>query len=81
MADDIPLFPIAEWKIGPVTAYEMVTMQFGFLTGPMQPPSEANQSPYYALTAPQAEELIQQIQRALDLLKTAGPQASLGQKH
>lgn len=81
MVDDIPLFPVAEIAVGPVTQHGLVTVRFDFLTNSMQAPGEANQGRHYALTPIQARHLVEQIQRSLQILESEGPQGAQGQQH
>lgn len=68
MTEDIPLFPIAGWQLGPIHQYGLVALTFDFLSHPMQKIEESQQSQMFALTADQARELIQRLQSALDQL-------------
>jgi hypothetical protein len=73
MTDEIPLFPVAAMTVGPVPRMEIVVIRFDFLTGPMQPPEQANPGRHYAMTPQQARELAQRIADSLRQLENAGP--------
>lgn len=79
--ENIPLFPVAAWTVGPVVAYDIVTIKMDFLTNPLQHPNEANPGLRYALTRAQALELAQKILESVHFLETAEPQGAPGPKH
>lgn len=79
--DDVPLFPVAGWEIGPLPSLGVVMIQPHFLTHPMQRPEEANSGRRYVLTPQQALELAGAIQRALQKLESNGPPGAPGPKH
>jgi hypothetical protein len=78
---DISLFPVAGWSVGPIPKYGIATIQFNFLTHPLQKPEEANEGRHYALTPDQLRELIQKMQSALDLLESSVAEAPEGPAH
>lgn len=69
--EQIPLFPVAAWSIGPVPSLGLITIKFDFLTNLIQDANKPNQGRHYALTSSQAQELIQKIQSALHVIETA----------
>lgn len=73
-----PVFPVAGWTAGTIPRVEAFMLRFEFLTHAGQHASEANTGRYYALTAPQLRELIPVLQRGLQQLESAGPQAPPG---
>lgn len=79
--NDVALFPVAGWEIGPIPSLGLVMIQPHFLTHPMQRPEEANAGRRYALTPLQARELSDALQRALAKLESAGPPTGSGPKH
>jgi biofilm regulator BssS len=79
--DNIPLFPVAGWAIGPVPTHGIVTLKLDFLTSPMQPPEEATPGRYYALLPEQAIELANKILEAAHRLETIGAVAPPGPQH
>lgn len=81
MQDEIPLFPVCGWSIGPILVHDAVTIKFDFLTNLMQPVNEANQGRHYLLASAQAKELVEKIQKALHYLETAEPQLLPSQTH
>lgn len=81
MTDNIPLFPVAGWAIGPLPSYGAVTVKFDFLTSPMQSPQDANEGRYYALTPQQATELAHKLLEAARRLEMIEPQAPPGPQH
>lgn len=81
MSENIPLFPVSAWSVGPIDSYGAVTIKFDFLTHPMQSLDEANQGRHYLLMPVQAAELAQKIQQALRHLETVAPQAPPGSQH
>jgi hypothetical protein len=79
--DEIKLFPVCGWTIGPIKAYEAVTVRLDYLTSPMQLLPEAIQSPQFVLTAPQASELAEALNSAVRKLQTSEFQAAPDPKH
>lgn len=79
--EQIPLFPVAAWSIGPVPSLGLVTIKFDFLTNLMQDSNTPNPGRHYALTPAQAQELVTKIQSALHVLENTSPQAPLGHAH
>lgn len=81
MSDNIPLFPVSAWAVGPIDAYGAVTIKFDFLTHSLQSVDEANEGRHYLLMPAQAAELVEKIQKALRHLETVSAQAPPGQQH
>jgi biofilm regulator BssS len=81
MADEIPLFPIAGWSIGPIPAHNAVVLKFDFLTHSMQALDHANESRHYLLTPQQAQIVAEKILSALRQLENGAPQSPLGPRH
>jgi hypothetical protein len=78
---EIPLFPVASWTVGPILAFNAVTMKFDFLTNLMQPVGEATTGRHYVFTEAQARELVEKLQSALRVLESAAPSAPPGPRH
>jgi hypothetical protein len=81
MSENIPLFPVTEWKIGPIPSMQIIAFRPSFLSHSMQPISEAQPSRFYALTPAQARDLISEMQKALHVLESTGYEAMPGEKH
>ena len=79
--DEIPLFPVAVIAVGPIKAYDAITIRLDFLTNPLQKPEEAQTGRHYLLTPKQAENLVEQIRSALQILSTSSSQGVGVQKH
>lgn len=79
--NDLPLFPVAEWDISTIPAYNAVIIRLGFLSHPLQKMEEADPGRRYVLQATQARELRDAIDRALQKLQSAGPQTPPGERH
>lgn len=79
--NEIPLFPVASWQIGPIPRLELITFKPNFLTHLSQRPHEANEGRHYALTPKQARLLIEELTLALDQLGMNGFQSSTDPKH
>lgn len=79
--DDIPLNPVTAWIAEPIKAYEAVALRLDFISGPMQDPAQAARSPYFLLSAGEAEKLALKILAECAWLKTAEFQATPGPKH
>lgn len=78
---DIPLFPISQWDIGPIPTHGLIAFRPHFLSHALQKPHEAQADRYYALTPEQCRQLVEDLQRQLARLETAGVQVPPGQKH
>ncbi len=70
------LFPVADWSIGPILDYQCVTVKLGYLSSPMQPLDEAQQSQRFALTPAQAVEIATALLRTVQTLDTLGAQGA-----
>jgi Lon protease-like protein len=81
MSDEIPLFPVTEWLIGPVLPLNLVIFRPRFLSHSMQSMEEAQPSRHYALTPQQARDLIGDIQKALEKLDNSATPAQPGHRH
>lgn len=82
MADDLPIFPVSEWDIRSVPAYQILLLRLGFLSHATQKPEEADPGRNYALTLAQAAELRDAIDRALQKMQTDGvPPIPPAEKH
>lgn len=81
MTDEIPLFPVAGWEIAPISAYGAIFIRPAFLSHPAQKLEEADPGRRYLLTAAQARELRDAIDRALHHLETGAPQGTGLPKH
>ena len=79
--DDIPLNPVTAWLAEPIKAHEAITLRFDFISGPMQDPAQATRSPYFLLSAAQAETLARKILAECEALRSADFQAVPGPKH
>jgi hypothetical protein len=76
MNQEIPLAPICGWEVAPISAYNAITVRLQYLTHNLQPISEAHTSPMYVLLAPQCRELIDVLQRKLQVLENGPPEGS-----
>lgn len=72
MAEEIQLFPVAEWDIATIPAYDAIFIRFGFLSHATQRPAECDPGRRYLLNRAQAHELVAAIQRTLQKLESAG---------
>jgi biofilm regulator BssS len=81
MDDLISLNPVSGWAINHIKAHEAMFIKFDFLTSPMQPLNEANQSPNFLLTVAQAEELAMALTASAQKVRSAEFQATPGPKH
>lgn len=73
MSDEIKLFPVSEWEIGVIPAYDAIFIRLAFLSHPLQKLEESDPGRRYAFQRAQLVELRNAITRALD--KTAGGDA------
>lgn len=70
--EQIPVFPIARYDIGPLPAHQMIAFRPHYLSHLSQRPDEAVPSRYYALTAAQALAMIEDLQKAVQTLASSG---------
>ncbi|MCD1588975.1 hypothetical protein K7H09_23515 [Halomonas sp. IOP_14] len=76
MADDISLFPVAGWQIGPVPSHDIIALKLHFLSHSLQKTEEAQESQIFAMTPAQGRELIERIQAAIDVLESSDAQGT-----
>ena len=79
--DEMTLFPVAGWEVAPIPAYGAIFIRPAFLTHPMQKMEEADPGRRYLLTAAQATELRDAIDRTLRRLESGEPQGTGLPKH
>lgn len=80
MQSEIPIFPVAEYEVGPVPSYGVVLVRFAFLASPLQRLDEAARGRHYALTMPQALALRDELTSAIEKLARAQVNAPPGTK-
>ncbi len=78
---EIPLYPVASWKIGPVYIHGLVTFCPAFLDAPGQDPDNAHHGRHYALTPVQVRDLISELQKALHALEKSEAQGQPDRMH
>ncbi|WP_129991865.1 bssS family protein [Rahnella sp. CFA14(1/10)] len=78
---DIPIFPIAGWKIGPLPGYDALVMKFQFLTSPIQPIEEAQETQFFGLTPDIARALISELQKHIDTVEKFDSSVPTSEKH
>lgn len=81
MANEISLFPVAGWQIGPVPTHDIIALKFQFLSHALQKNEEAQESQMFAMTPAQGRELIERIQAAIDVLEKSDSQGSAFPRH
>lgn len=79
--DDIPVFPVAGWQVGPLPGYDSVVLKFQYLVSPMQPLEQAQETQFFAVTTEMAEQLISELQKHVQTLKSSGVQSPQEPKH
>lgn len=79
--NEIPLYPVASWQIGPVYIHGIVTFRPNFLDAPNQNPDDAHYGRHYALTPVQVRDLISDLQKALHNLEKSETQGQTKQTH
>lgn len=80
-ANETPTAPVAGWTIAPVSALHAVMLRLDCLMSPMQGHEDAHTSRTYILTAPQAQELAEALQKHAALAQSGGPQGAGMPKH
>jgi hypothetical protein len=81
MSDDLVLFPVTEWEIRIIPSYQAVFIRLAFLSHALQKPEESDPGRRYVFQPAQLRELRDAIDRALQRLEAAGPQAPPGEAH
>ncbi|CAJ0994595.1 hypothetical protein SODG_006408 [Sodalis praecaptivus] len=79
--DDIPVFPVTGWKAGPLRGYDALTLKFQYLSSPMQPIEEAQETQFLGITTQMARTLIADLQKHIDSLENSAIQSPEGDKH
>lgn len=79
--DEIPVFPVAGWAIGPLPAFGAITIRLDFLSNQLQDTSAPNIGRHYGLLPDQARELVAAINSALEKVENAPQQAPQGPRH
>ncbi|AZY52217.1 bssS family protein [Bordetella avium] len=79
--NEIPLFPVAAWEVGPLPTIGLAAIKFDFLTNPSQPLQEANPGRHYVLTPIELRALIRKLEETLHVLETSEPTAPQGPQH
>lgn len=81
MENEVVLFPVTGWEVAAIPAYGAMFIRPAFLTHPLQKADEADPGRRYLLTADQARELRDAIDRTLHQLETGGSQGDGVPKH
>ncbi|WP_185856306.1 bssS family protein [Vreelandella populi] len=81
MANNISLFPVSGWQIGPVPLHDIIALKLHFLSHPLQKNEEAQESQMFAMTPAQGRELIDRIQAAIEVLENSDAQGSGLERH
>ena len=79
--DDIPVFPVAGWKVGPLPGYDAVVIKFQYLSSPMQPLEGAQETQFFAITPEMAEALIADLQKHIQTVRNSDIHSPAGEKH
>lgn len=74
--DELPLFPVAGWEIATIPSHGAIFIRPAFLTHPTQKQEEADPGRRYLLTAAQAMELRDAIDRTLLRLESDASQGT-----
>ncbi|WP_261832922.1 bssS family protein [Leminorella grimontii] len=79
--NDVPVFPVTRWDMGPLPGYNAVAMRFHFIASPMDEIESAQQTNYMVITPDMARALISDLQRHLETAEGAGFQVQQSDKH
>ncbi len=79
--DDIPVFPITSWDIGPLPGYNAVAMRFHFITSPMDNIDSAQTTNYMVVTPEMAKSLISDLQKHIATAERSGYQVQQSDRH
>ena len=81
MADDKHVFPVTEWTIKTIPDHGAIVLQLSFLSHVLQMKEEADPGRQYVLSIKMAEGLRDDLDRAIQKLKTAGTPPIEGPTH
>ncbi|HGG6232270.1 TPA: bssS family protein [Salmonella enterica subsp. enterica serovar Enteritidis] len=83
MSDEnrIPIFPVTGWKTGPVQSGDCVVLKFEYITSPMQGLESAQSTQFFGLTPQMVENLITDLQKSINSLKSDGNAPCQAEKH
>ncbi|WGM04520.1 bssS family protein [Arsenophonus nasoniae] len=79
--NDIPTFPIAGWKIGPLPGYDALALKFQFLSSPMQSINEAQETQFFIINPQMARTLIADLTKHIDTVEKSAIQSPQGDTH
>lgn len=69
---DLPLFPLAGWEIGPIKTMPAVILRLAYLATPADDPAKPNLGIRHVLTPGQARELAEALLEQARLAETGG---------
>lgn len=79
--DDIPVFPVSGWQVGPLPGYDALVLKLQYLSSPMQQLEEAQETQFFAITPEMAEALISDLQKHIQTVRNSGIHSPEGDKH
>jgi biofilm regulator BssS len=79
--NDIPVFPVAGWQAGPLPGYDAIALKLKFLSSPMQDVGSPQETQFFAITPEMAENLISDLQRHIEAVRSSGIHSPQGDKH
>lgn len=79
--DDIPVFPVAGWKVGPLPGYDALVFKLQFLTSPTQPLEEAQETQFFGITPDMARVLITELERNIETVEKSSSTIHPSEKH
>ncbi|MEX9896606.1 bssS family protein [Providencia rettgeri] len=79
--DDIPVFPISGYQIGPLKGYDALVMKLQYLSSPMQSLDQAQETNFFALSPTVVRGIISDLQKHLETLEKSEIQSPQGKKH
>lgn len=79
--NDVLVFPITGWHIGPLSEHGAILMQFDFITSPLQPTEESLETNLFCLTPAMAHALIAQLSESIKQLAAEQANAAVFTRH
>ena len=79
--DEVAVFPITGWNIGPLPEQGAILMQFDFITSTLHSVDESLETNLFCMTPEMTRALIDQLSESLKLLETMPENTTVIHKH
>ncbi|WP_369788510.1 bssS family protein [Rouxiella sp. WC2420] len=68
---DVSVFPVTGWRVGPLLGHDVILMQFHFITSTLHPLDESQDGILYGITPDMARALIIQLEGSIESFRTS----------